>query len=55
MTDTNSVDTKTLKDAQRYPERYKNLQIRVAGYSAFWVDLPKETQDSIIKRTIQNF
>jgi pyruvate formate-lyase/glycerol dehydratase family glycyl radical enzyme len=47
----NIVDSAVLKDAQNFPEKYMNLQVRVAGYSAFWVDLPQGTQDSIIART----
>ncbi len=47
----NVVDSKVLRDAQEHPENYTNLQVRVAGYSAFWVDLPPETQDQIIART----
>jgi pyruvate formate-lyase/glycerol dehydratase family glycyl radical enzyme len=49
----NVVDNKVLRDAQEHPEKYPNLQVRVAGYSAFWIDLAKETQDSIIARTEQ--
>lgn len=47
----NVVDSAVLRDAQEYPEKYRDLQVRVAGYSAFWIDLPKGTQDSIIART----
>jgi formate C-acetyltransferase len=47
----NVVDNAVLLDAQEHPERYTDLQVRVAGYSAFWIDLPKGTQDSIIART----
>jgi formate C-acetyltransferase len=47
----NVVDSAVLRDAQEHPEEYKDLQVRVAGYSAFWIDLPKGTQDSIIART----
>ncbi len=47
----NVVDNAILRDAQEHPEEYRDLQVRVAGYSAFWVDLPKGTQDSIIART----
>jgi formate C-acetyltransferase len=47
----NIVDTAVLRDAQIHPEKYHDLQVRVAGYSAFWIDLPKGTQDSIIART----
>jgi len=50
----NVVDSRTLRDAQEHPDKYTNLQIRVAGYSAFWIDLSKETQDSIIARTEQS-
>ena len=50
----NVVDSAVLRDAQEHPEEYPNLQVRVAGYSAFWVDLPKGTQDSIIARSEQN-
>jgi formate C-acetyltransferase len=51
----NIVDSAVLLDAQRHPEKYPDLQVRVAGYSAFWVDLPKGTQDSIIARTEHGF
>jgi pyruvate-formate lyase len=46
----NIVDSAVLKDAQEHPENYTDLQVRVAGYSAFWMDLPQATQDSIIAR-----
>ena len=51
----NVVDNAVLRDAQEHPENYRDLQVRVAGYSAFWIDLPKGTQDSIIARTEQSF
>jgi pyruvate-formate lyase len=47
----NVVDSQVLRDAQEHPEKYTDLQVRVAGYSAFWIDLAKETQNSIIART----
>jgi len=47
----NVVDAKILREAQKYPERYKDLIIRVAGYSARFVELAKELQDDIIART----
>ena len=50
----NIVDSELLRDAQEHPERHANLHVRVAGYSAFWIDLPRETQDSIIARTEQS-
>ena len=42
----NVVDTQVLRDAQEHPEKYTDLQVRVAGYSAFWIDLAPETQDA---------
>ncbi|MBC7338252.1 MAG: glycyl radical protein [Firmicutes bacterium] len=47
----NVVDTETLKAAQREPEKFPDLVVRVAGYSAYFTQLDKETQDSIIART----
>jgi formate C-acetyltransferase len=49
----NVVDRATLLDAQSRPEDYTNLLVRVAGYSAYFVDLSKGLQDSIIARTEQ--
>ncbi|MFX0117371.1 MAG: formate C-acetyltransferase/glycerol dehydratase family glycyl radical enzyme [Candidatus Hodarchaeota archaeon] len=46
----NCVDAKTLTAAQENPENYRNLVVRVAGYSAYFVDLAKDIQDEIIKR-----
>jgi pyruvate formate-lyase/glycerol dehydratase family glycyl radical enzyme len=51
----NVVDKKTLLDAQEHPENYKSLIVRVAGYSAFWVELNRLTQNDIISRTEQTF
>ena len=48
------MDSKVLRDAQEHPEEYTDLQVRVAGYSAFWFDLSAETQDSIIARAEQS-
>ncbi len=47
----NIVSTETLKEAQRHPERYKDLLVRVATYSAFFVELSPELQNDIINRT----
>jgi pyruvate formate-lyase/glycerol dehydratase family glycyl radical enzyme len=47
----NVVDTKVLRDAQEHPERYADLLVRVAGYSAYFTQLHKEVQDDIIRRT----
>ena len=49
----NVVDRETLIEAQARPEEHANLLVRVAGYSAFFVDLSKGLQDSIIARTEQ--
>ncbi len=51
----NVVDSKTMRNAQEHPEDYTDFQVRVAGYSAFWIDLSRETQDGIIDRTEQAF
>ena len=47
----NVIDAATLKDAQEHPEKYPTLMVRVAGYSAYFNDLCRETQDDIISRT----
>ena len=49
----NIVSRETLLDAQQHPENYKDLIVRVAGYSAFFNVLSKATQDDIIGRTEQ--
>jgi len=43
-----------LLDAKVHPERYKDLVVRVAGYSAYFVHLSPEIQDEIIARTEQS-
>ena len=47
----NVVDAETLRDAQKHPERYGDLLVRVAGYSDYFVNLSLELQNEIIKRT----
>jgi formate C-acetyltransferase len=47
----NVVDSATLRDAQRHPEQYRSLIVRVAGYSDYFVDLGTDLQDEIIRRT----
>jgi len=47
----NVVDVDTLRDAQKYPERYTDLIVRVAGYSDYFNDLGVELQEEIIRRT----
>ena len=50
----NIVDTETLKDAQAHPEEYKDLLVRVAGYSDYFNDMTTELQNEIIARTENN-
>lgn len=47
----NVVDDETLKAAQKNPEHYKGLMVRVAGYMAYFTELDKSAQDTIIYRT----
>jgi formate C-acetyltransferase len=47
----NVISTETLKKAQERPEDYKDLLVRVAGYSTQFVNLSREAQDAIIERT----
>jgi len=47
----NVISRETLIDAQTNPENYKSLVVRVAGYSALWVELDRNIQDEIIART----
>jgi len=51
----NVFDRETLLDAQRNPDKYSDLIVRVAGYAAYFVDLQKGIQDQIIARTEQGF
>jgi len=51
----NIIDRQTLLDAQENPEQYKDLIVRVAGYSDYFRNLDKALQDEIIGRTEQNF
>ncbi|GAA4650984.1 hypothetical protein GCM10023116_32670 [Kistimonas scapharcae] len=46
------VDNDVLLKAQKEPEKYRDLIVRVAGYSAYFVELCKEVQDEIISRTV---
>jgi formate C-acetyltransferase len=47
----NVVDKETLLDAQVNPEMHKGLMVRVAGYMAYFTELDKSAQDTIIYRT----
>ena len=49
----NCVSDENLRTAQREPEKYQELIVRVAGYSAHFVDISRKTQDNIIQRTVQ--
>ena len=50
----NVISRETLIDAQKHPENYKNLVVRVAGYSALFTTLSRSLQDDIINRTEQS-
>ena len=50
----NVVNAETLRKAQKNPEKYQDLIVRVAGYSDYFVDLTTELQNEIIKRTEQS-
>ncbi len=47
----NVVSAETLQKAQEHPGQYQSLLIRVAGYSAFFVELSRDIQNDIINRT----
>ena len=51
----NIINRNTLIAAQKDPEKYRDLLVRVAGYSAYFVDLTPQLQDEIIKRTEHAF
>ena len=46
----NAVDTDTLRAAQKHPELYRDLVVRIAGFSEFFVNLSPEMQEDIIAR-----
>jgi formate C-acetyltransferase len=47
----NVLDNETLRDAQKNPDKYRNINVRVSGYNAQFVDLPESVQNEIIGRT----
>ncbi|MBN2615612.1 MAG: 4-hydroxyphenylacetate decarboxylase large subunit [Bacteroidales bacterium] len=47
----NIVDSRMLMDAQKHPENYRGLLVRVAGFTQYWVELGKQIQDEVIART----
>ena len=51
----NVVDSEILRDAQKKPDLYRNLIVRVWGFSAFFVTLTHQYQDEIIARTDHGF
>ena len=48
------ISTETLRDAQRHPERYRNLAVRISGWSARFATLSAEFQELLIRRTQQS-
>jgi formate C-acetyltransferase len=48
-----TVDRNMLVDAKEHPENYPSLQVRVAGFAAYFIDLDSHLQDAIIDRTAQ--
>jgi 4-hydroxyphenylacetate decarboxylase large subunit len=47
----NVVDSRVLKEAQKFPEKYRDLLVRVAGFTQYWVEIGKPIQDEVIART----
>ena len=47
----NVVDSRILRDAQRSPDQYRDLLVRVAGFTQYWVEIGKPIQDEVIART----
>jgi len=48
------LDADMLRDAQKHPQDYKNLLVRVTGYNAYFTSIGKELQDEIIARESHN-
>ena len=46
----NIFSTETLRDAQAHPEKYQTLQVRICGWNALWVNLPRSEQEAYIRR-----
>jgi pyruvate-formate lyase len=49
------LNTDTLREAQKHPEKFRDLVVRVAGFSAFFTKLHVGVQNEIIERTLQSF
>ena len=50
----NIISSQTMRDAQAHPENYKDLVVRIAGFSAYFVEVYKAAQDDLIRRTELN-
>ena len=50
----NVMDSSTLIDAKKHPDKHKNLIVRVWGFSAYFNDLPDEYKDRLIQRALEN-
>jgi len=50
----NMIDAEMLKDAQKHPENYRHLLVRVTGYNAYFTSIGRELQDEIIARESHN-
>ena len=50
----NMIDPAVLLDAKKHPEKHRELVVRVAGYSAYFVELKDKVQDEIIARTLHS-
>ena len=48
----NTVDSEKLRDAKLHPENYKNLIVRIWGWSAYFTELDPEFQDHVIARQV---
>ena len=51
----NVVDAATLRAAQQHPDEYHNLVVRIAGYSAYFVDMTEAMQNDVISRAEHSF